>query len=646
MTVNQKSIRDELRRYILPALALLFIAAFYAYCAGRVQTEFPILRPQDGVLDTREAIFSAGIYHVENSWDYYPGQILYPEAFADPAATPEKQNDAKRDETLGTWRLCILARPDTYLDLCSYSIDYSTRVFVNGTEVRSIGFVSEDPAQVIHDGLYMTLPLYFGESGEAEIIYQYANHMHNDGGFIQMTVIGTPERIDEYQRGLRLNAMVVGGGLMMLFFYYLLCAAFQKRHQFMALAVCCLVLALRNQMFFAEHLLPLDFPYILQYRLSILDVSWIPMAAVFLLAAFFPQAVDKWAVRALAAAGLALSALHFVLDTHDLVLLCHISYYSMVPFALWFLFRLFRAFRKDRPETLDWVTLIAILFLVFMLIREGLATGSDASVNHFGITPLAMVVSVLLLSIVQNERVSRQTIQLREEKRRNELLLQMNATNNDFLRTVAHELKTPLTVISGYAQLIERQMLRDQLSEKTPERLETIHSEADRLAEMVSKLMDYTYGKAKTAEMTAVKIDELFRSASAIMTPVCDKKQNVLIFHNDSAAQLHGNAELLLQVLINLIVNASRHTDSGQITVDAKDDGSQVEISVSDTGSGIAPKDAPHIFEKGYSTDAGRGLGLAICADTVRLHGGTLELAQTGPEGSVFRFTVPKEVKS
>jgi len=143
-----------------------------------------------------------------------------------------------------------------------------------------------------------------------------------------------------------------------------------------------------------------------------------------------------------------------------------------------------------------------------------------------------------------------------------------------------------------------------------------------------------------------VKIDELFRSASAIMTPVCDKKQNVLIFHNDSAAQLHGNAELLLQVLINLIVNASRHTDSGHITVDAKDNGSQVEISVSDTGSGIAPEDAPHIFEKGYSTDEGRGLGLSICADTVRLHGGELSLASTGPEGSIFRFTVPKEVKS
>ena len=253
-----------------------------------------------------------------------------------------------------------------------------------------------------------------------------------------------------------------------------------------------------------------------------------------------------------------------------------------------------------------------------------------------------MLVCILLLAIVNNEKISRQMAQLREARQRNELLLQINATNNDFLRTVAHELKTPLTVISGYAQLIERQMKRDQLSEKTPERLETIHSEADRLAEMVSQLMDYTYGKAKTAEMTAVKIDDLFRSASAIMTPVCEKKQNVLTFQNDSASHIHGNAELLLQVLINLIVNASRHTDGGQITVAAKDNGDQVEITVTDTGSGIAPEAEPHIFEKGYSTDDGRGLGLAICADTVRLHGGELSLASTSPEGSVFRFIVPE----
>ena len=440
--------------------------------------------------------------------------------------------------------------------------------------------------------------------------------------------------------------MVISGGLLMLCCYFLFCAAFQRNREYAALALCCLIIALRNQFFFVQHLLPVAISFSIEYRLVILDVSWIPMATVFLLAAFFPRCAGKKPLLAFACLCFVLSALHFILDTHDLVLLCHICYYTCLPFALWFLLRLFLFFRKQRPSALEGIALLAILFFTFMLIREGMATGSNSSVNHFGITPLAMLVCILLLAIVNNEKISRQMAQLREERQRNELLLQMNATNNDFLRTVTHELKTPLTVISGYAQLIERQMLRDQLSEKTPERLETIHSEADRLAEMVSKLMDYTYGKAKTAEMTAVKIDELFRSASAIMTPVCDKKQNVLIFHNDSAAQLHGNVELLLQVLINLIVNASRHTDSGQITVDAKDNGSQVEISVSDTGSGIAPEDAPHIFEKGYSTDEGRGLGLSICADTVRLHGGELSLASTGPEGSIFRFTVPKEVKS
>jgi signal transduction histidine kinase len=103
---------------------------------------------------------------------------------------------------------------------------------------------------------------------------------------------------------------------------------------------------------------------------------------------------------------------------------------------------------------------------------------------------------------------------------------------------------------------------------------------------------------------------------------------------------------MLLTVLLNLIVNASRHTEEGRITVDAKDTGNWAEISVSDTGRGIAPEDVPHIFEKGYTTDEGRGLGLAICRETIALHGGELSLAATGPEGSVFRFTVPKEDRS
>ena len=631
------------RQFLVPALVLALVIAFYSFCVGRAQTEFPVLRPQDGVLDVRETDFSSDVYHLVNKWDYYPGQLLSPDAFADPTAAPEKDNDSPIDVEKGTYRLRILAKPNAYLTVCSFSIDYSTRIFVNGAEERNIGFVSDDPARAVPRVRYVTLPLYSGDSGEIEIIYQYANYVHNEGGFIQNTLISTPENIDEYQRGLTLNAMVLSGGLIMLCFYFLLCAAFQKNREYAALALSCLVIALRNQFFSVQHLMPPTLSFYIEYRLVILDVSWIPMVTVFLFFAFFRESAGKKTLLCFACLCLLLSALHFIVDTHDLVLLCHVCYYACAPFALWLLLRHLWSFRKQRPGVLDIVTLTALLFFTFMLIREGTASGSNSSINHFGVTPLAMVVCILLLAIVNNEKINRQTAQLRKEMQRNELLLQMNATNNDFLRTVAHELKTPLTVISGYAQLMERQMERGPLSEKAPERLKTIQSEADRLAEMVSQLMDYTYGHEKDAEMTAVDIDELFRSASAIMTPVCAKKNNTLTVHNGSASNIHGNAELLLQVLINLIVNATRHTESGQITVSAQDNVGFVEITVSDTGDGISPEAVPHIFEKGYSTDDSRGLGLAICMDTVRLHGGTLELVSNSPDGASFRFTVPKE---
>lgn len=638
-----KRILNAMKRYVLPAAVAVLIAVFFLLARSRAQTESPILRPEDGVLDVRGVDFSDSVYHVVNTWDYYPGKLYTPADFA-AADAPQKDNDAPLNDNLGTWRLRMLAEPNTYLSLCSFSIDYGTRIFVNGKEVRNVGFVSDDPAKAIPKVRYMTLPLYSGDTGEIEIVYQYSNFVHNDGGFIQHTLLSLPENIDEYQRGLALNAMVVSGGLILLFFYFLLCAAYQKNREYAALALCCLVIALRNQYFSVQHLTPPTLSFYIEYRFVILDVSLIPMATVFLLAAFFPKAAPKWRVPVFAAVCTVLTALHFFVDTHDLVLLCHVCYYTCIPFMLWFMVRLVLSFRKQRPNFLDGVTLAAILFFTVMLIREGTSTGNNSAVNHFGVTPLAMLVCILLLALVNNEKINRQKIQLEEERQRNELLLQINATNNDFLRTVAHELKTPLTVISGYAQLIGFQMEQGAMSEKTPERLKTIQSEADRLADMVTQLMDYTYGQAKNARMSAVQIDALFKSASAIMTPVCAKKKNVLTFRNDSTAAIHGNAELLLQVLINLIVNASRHTEEGTITVTAENGEDAVRFTVADTGSGIAPEAVPHIFEKGFSTDDGKGYGLAICMDTVKMHGGTLELAASGASGTTFCFTVPKEM--
>ena len=184
---------------------------------------------------------------------------------------------------------------------------------------------------------------------------------------------------------------------------------------------------------------------------------------------------------------------------------------------------------------------------------------------------------------------------------------------------------------------------RSQLSEKSLQRLQTIYSEADRLGEIVTQLMDYTYGRKKETEMTAVDVGALLKSAESILKPICAKRENRFLLSMEGRYLIHGNYELLLQVLINLIVNASRHTENGSITVKTEKAGDLIAFIVADTGNGIAPEDVPHIFEKGYTSGNGRGLGLTICMETIRLHGGTLELVSTGPTGTTFRFTIPRE---
>ncbi len=633
-----------LKRYLLPALALLLLSFFLFLCRGRVQTQFPVLQPEDGILDTRNVDFSEGVYHIINRWDYWPGRLLTPEEIHAPDA-PQKETGSFIDDRLGTWRVVILTKPETYLTLCSFSIDYGTRVFADGREVRNIGFVSDDPSEAVPMVRYMTLPLYSGEDGRIEIVYQCSNFIHKEGGFIQNTLISTPENIDEYQRGLTLWSLLLAGGLLFLSFYFLLCAAFQKSREYAALAFCCAVIAFRNHFFFGEYLMGAGYDFFLHYRLTVLDASLIPFSLLWLFSAFFPQVCGKRRRTSLILTALyaALTVCHFIVRTEQLVPLCWACCGVGVLFLVIYVYRFIRYFRTERLTATDALTLAAVALLIVMLIYEGLNVGSNAAMNHFGVSPVAMVVCILILNTVINTRLMNQTVQLRETRLQNELLGKTNEMNRDFLRTVSHELKTPLTVISGYAQLMERQMDKGIISDAAPERLETIRQEADRLAEIVTRLMDYTYGNQREAEFSAVDVPTLFESAAAVLRPVCAKRGNTLTLSDAEGVRVHGSFELLLQVLINLVVNASRHTQNGEIRVEAEDLGTFEAFRVRDNGEGISPEAVPHIFEKGFTTTNGQGLGLAICSETVSLHGGTMELESTGPEGSCFRFTIPKE---
>ncbi len=643
--MNGRRIKYILKRYLPPVLVIAVIAVFFFLSRMRFETPTVKIVYDDGYADITECDFENKVYFLLNNWDYYPGKLYTPADFADENTAPQPDNDAPLDAELGTYRIRLQAKPQLWLSLCSFSVDYGTRVFLNGEEVRNVGFVSANPEEAVPKVRYMTLPMYSGEDGEIELIFQYSNFVHNDGGFIKITYLSTPGNIDEFQRGLAYYSLLIGSGLIFLMFWFLLSASIQKSKEYAALALCCLVVALRNQFFFAEYMLEPGYDFFWGYRVTVMDTSLIPVSALFLLFAFFPKALGRKIVYALTVVAGVLTALHWILDTKDLVALCHITYYSCVPFLLLSIFCLCRYYIKvKKPDRMEWISLAAVGFLAVMLIREGIFTGETQIITSFGITPLVMVVTLMILAIVINGRIQKQILALEQTREKNRLLAQINDMNRDFLRMVAHELKTPLTVISGYAQLTERQLEKSWQPEKVSGRLETIRDEAERLGTIVTRLMDYTYDKGQEVEMNEVDVKELLDSVESVMSPVCAKKENELKISGRYGGNVWGNRELLLQVLINLIANACRHTDKGSIRVETEEEGKDVAFRVSDTGSGIRPEVVPHIFEKGYTTGEGNGLGLAICMESVQLHGGKLELFSTGPEGTSFRFTIPKQI--
>lgn len=144
-------------------------------------------------------------------------------------------------------------------------------------------------------------------------------------------------------------------------------------------------------------------------------------------------------------------------------------------------------------------------------------------------------------------------------------------------------------------------------------------------------------------ELSRFAARDVLSDAAAVCRPILAKHGNRLVTRADNCPDIIANREMLLQVLINLAVNSGKHTENGTVTFSAERsaDGDIFAVfTVSDTGTGISREALAHLFDKGYSTDGGNGLGLYICRDIIESTGGEIT-ADSSENGAVFRFTVP-----
>jgi signal transduction histidine kinase/DNA-binding response OmpR family regulator len=239
-----------------------------------------------------------------------------------------------------------------------------------------------------------------------------------------------------------------------------------------------------------------------------------------------------------------------------------------------------------------------------------------------------------------------------EQARLADRLFAASQAKSDFIASMSHELRTPLSAILGFSELMRAEPRHDDGRLVPDEWIEHIHSGGQHLLALINDVLDLAKVEAGRLELDREPFDlrGLVTETVAGLRPLAERK-HITISSRGKVERLIADRGRVRQVLYNLLSNAIKFTpDGGSITVEAVAVDEVVRLSVSDTGSGIAPEDQELIFEEFRQVggmgerQAGTGLGLALARRLVEAHGGQVELESTLGEGSRFTVTFPQPV--
>ena len=287
---------------------------------------------------------------------------------------------------------------------------------------------------------------------------------------------------------------------------------------------------------------------------------------------------------------------------------------------------------------------------LYLAIRIGDQVYGVAGIHAAG-DPLDSSEKSMVLSILGECALALENDKNAKEKEAVELLAQKEQLRANLLRSISHDLRTPLTSISGNASNFLSN--GDSMDEATKRQLFTdIYDDSMWLINLVENLLSVTRLEENrlninlNSELVADVIEEALKHInrkSALYHIEVDSDDDFLLARMD--------AKLVVQVIINIVDNAIKYTPEGStIRIHSKRAGDFAEISIADNGSGISDEAKPRIFDMFYSgankiADSRRslGMGLSLCKSIVTAHGGTISVADNPPHGTVFTFTLPIE---
>jgi len=225
---------------------------------------------------------------------------------------------------------------------------------------------------------------------------------------------------------------------------------------------------------------------------------------------------------------------------------------------------------------------------------------------------------------------------------------------SQFLANMSHELRTPLNAILGYTELMADGAYGEP-SEKMGAVFKRLESNGRHLLGLINDVLDLSKIEAGqlALDLADYTVQDIAHTVRSTLEPLATDKK--LSFKLELAPELppgRGDGRRLTQVLINLVGNAIKFTDAGEVAIQAKANNGSFHVSVRDTGPGISAADQSKLFQEFQQADnsitrkkGGTGLGLAISKRIVEMHGGRIWIDSTIGQGSTFSFTVPVRVE-
>ena len=640
----------------------IFIAGVILLCQFIFLKPTHRLKPSQGQLDLQswdqsrdEALSLSG------NWDFYWNRFLTYQDLSKSNPEPDLKVDVPqvwnnyklRGENLpgfgyATYRLKVVGVPKGIpLAMRLQTLSTAYQLYINDQLMASNGMIGATKEQFAPE--YQPRIVEFTPTGTGfELIILVANFIYARGGMWYAIDFGTPEQIRNMDRRIVNKDLFLLGALAVMALYYLNIFLLRREDKSSLYFVFMCVMFVSRTLIYGDYLIYrlvpfISFPAIIS--IEYITVCWFTIFAVLMVRELFPEETSGTVLKSFLVYGSVMAVIYIFTHIAFYTRLVYLLQITSIGMGLYAIFCVCIAFIKGKKDAL--LVLVGAIMVIIAAAHDMLYQNNQILSNYGELVPIGLFMLLFMQSFVLARRFSGA---FRDVESLSQKLLKLDKVKDEFLANTSHELRTPLSGVLGITEAMLQGSGGDLCSEQR-QNLGIIAASCRRLANLVNDILDYSKLKHGDIRLNIkpIRVDGLMQTVVKVFQQLNKAKDfEVIIELSGTMPPVMADENRLVQILYNLIGNATKFTIKGYVKVSAKVTGAMIEVCVSDTGEGIPADKLADIFKSFEQVDTsltrkhgGTGLGLSITKQLVELEGGRIWVQSTPGSGSEFYFTLP-----